>query len=170
MTDRDANRRNRAVSLGTTLVAAGLLLVLSAGAAYAASTIDQKWFGWVAENGASHRVCGDAMTFTVGSSIDGESRTYFKGWGQTDPGCNGSGDAVAAGWLGVSASLYKGGSLCDTRGWSYNSSSSHSYATFPYCTNPAGLQNWQTYASHRWWAKDSNGYAAGSHWSPVLSN
>lgn len=170
MANQEADRRNRTVSLGVTLVAAALLLVLSAGTAFAASTIDQKWFGWVTEDGGSHRVCGDAKTFTVGSHVDGESRTYFKGWGQTNPGCNSSGDTVAAGWLGVRASLYKGGYLCDTNGWSYNSSSASAYATLPYCSNPSGSQNWQTYASHRWWAKDISGYAGGTHWSPVLSN
>lgn len=170
ITGRASSGRDRTVSQGAAVVAAGLMLVLSASVAFAASTIDQRWFGWVTEDGASHRVCGDAKTFTLGSFVDGQSRTYFKGWGQTNPGCDSSGDTVATGWLGVKASLYKNGSLCDSNNWSYNSSSAAAYSTLPYCTNPSGSQNWNTYASHRWWAKDIGGYAGGSHWSPVLTN
>ena len=170
MANREPDRPTRTISLGAALVGAVLLVTISAGMAFAASTIDRRWFGWVTEDGGSHRVCGDAKTFTVGNFVDGESRTYFKGWGQTNPGCNSSGDLVAAGWLGAKASLYKDGYLCDTTGWSYNSSSASAFAILPYCNNPSGSQNWQTYASHRWWAKDLGGYAGAAHWSPVLSN
>lgn len=136
----------------------------------AASTIDQRWFGWVTEDGGSHRVCGDAKTFTLSSWIDGESRTYYKGWGQTNPGCNSSGDSVATGWLGAKVKLFKNGSLCDSSGFWYNGSTASAYSTIAYCTDSAGLQNWQTFAEHKWWAKDAGTYAGGSHWSPILSN
>lgn len=158
--------------IGAGILAWLVVMMLSASVAWAAGTVDTKWFGWVTEDGGSHRVCGHAETTPISSHISADSGSWFEGWGTSDPPCVAYGDNVSAGWLGVRSLLYKNGSLCASSGssYSYNSSSASGLEIGASCTNSAGSQNWQAWSGHRWWAKDSNGYAGGYHWSPIYSS
>ena len=172
MVEKPHASRTRVRHVSAILLTWVVLVLVTATAAYAAGTVDTKWFGWVTENGGSHRVCGHAKTELIGSSIYAVSGTWYEGWGQTDPPCVYSGDLVATGWLGAKNQLYKNGSLCASSGdYFYNGSSANGFEVYiSNCADSAGSQNWQAWAAHRWWAKDANTYASGSHWSPIYSH
>ena len=165
-----ADQRDRARRLLAALLTGVVVLGLAV-PAIAGSTIDQRWFGWVTENGQSHRVCGDAYTWQdFGGSVFGTSYSYYKGFGTTNPNCNTSGDSVATGWLGAYTYLYKDGALCQSASLTYNPVTATIHGrTAGQCANPSGTQNFQTHAYHRWWAKDCGCYAGDNNWSPVLS-
>ena len=136
-----------------------------------AATWDTRHFGSVQEYGSQqHQVCGyawtDADTFALF-----ESGTFYQGYVTDPPPCGGFGefgDLVAPGWLGAASSGYRDGSLLLTTSWSYNSADASHWNKYFQSLNDSGLQNWQTYAHHLWWALDANQYVGDDNFSPVL--
>lgn len=147
---------------GTVVVALGLMTP----GAFAWNTVDVHWFGWVTQSGSSHRVCGEADTWS--GNVYGESDTWYQGYGQTDPGCNKWGDAVGAGWVGVQVKITKNGSICHNGKWSYNSVPAYGIGLLEPCGSSSS-GNYQTLASHQWWGLDCGCYAGGTRASPILS-
>lgn len=161
-------------SLRTFLVALGItvaMLALTVRSAFAADAGDTRWFGWVAEGGREHQVCGYSVVSGTGfsSTVLSASETWYQGF-YRNPLCTARfGDHVSPGWLGAQVDSFRSGVLCRSTGWTYNLDIVNFWGEYISCTNPAGLQQFDTYARHRWWAYDRNIYAGGEHWSPRLT-